>query len=479
MERSSGPGPFGSEAGGDVGRVSPRSVPSLQLAVGLGDPERERDLLPALVEAGDLVVTERCLSGDQLLECVRRERIDVVLAAEGLHRLTLDGLADLGRARIPLVVLTSEPGNSRWRSVPGLILPLDADPTKVRQALLAAVRGDQSVPRQSITDSSVEVPPTLESTDSTVSLSVMAVASGPGSPGRTTVALNLAAALGTVAPTILVDADLSGPSVAAHVDADPTRNLYMLAHAEPETPADWSHAIEQEIQPLGGRSVHGAVLCGIPKLDLRVGVTARFLERLVSEVRRHYRYVILDVGAELLGREADPHRMALRCADQVLLVESADLVGLWHGRTGVALIQGLLGIDQDHVALIVNRHDRRFHHRQAEIEWALGLPTAAVIPNDQAGVQRALAEQHPLVLSGRGPAARALLDLAERVHGGTITLPTEKVRGGKLNWIRRAIPFHLARRPRIGGFGASGSLDDEHHTRDTARTAARRPRSGH
>ena len=35
---------------------------------------------------------------------------------------------------------------------------------------------------------------------------------------------------------MLVDSDLSGPSIAAHIDADPTRNIYMLAHAEPETP---------------------------------------------------------------------------------------------------------------------------------------------------------------------------------------------------------------------------------------------------
>ena len=35
----------------------------------------------------------------------------------------------------------------------------------------------------------------------------------------------------------------------------------------------------------------------------------------------------------------------------------------------------------DRVALIVNRHSRRLHHSQAEIEWALGLATAALIPN--------------------------------------------------------------------------------------------------
>ncbi|MCC6177417.1 MAG: hypothetical protein IT305_19125, partial [Chloroflexi bacterium] len=272
--------------------------------------------------------------------------------------------------------------------------------------------------------------------------------------------------------------DLSGPSVAAHLDADPTRNLYMLAHAEPETAVEWSHAIEQEIQPFGGQCEYGDVLCGAPKLELRVGVTTRFVERLIHELRRRYRYVILDVGGELMGREPAPHRTALQAADHVLLVASADMVGLWHARTGLGILQGQLGIDRERIALIVNRHDRRFHHGQSEIEWALGLPTSAVIPNDQVAVQRSLSMQRPLVLSGRGAAARSLLDLAERVHGGAIRLPPQEARRGKLDLLHRILPFGLTRLPRLSGHNAPGRLKDEHDTRDTGRTVASRPRSG-
>ena len=57
---------------------------------------------------------------------------------------------------------------------------------------------------------------------------------------------------------------------------------------------------DRSLQALGGRSTEAAVLCGVPKLDLRVGITARFLDRLIQELRTAYRYVILDIGAELL-----------------------------------------------------------------------------------------------------------------------------------------------------------------------------------
>ena len=51
------------------------------------------------------------------------------------------------------------------------------------------------------------------------------VVSSHGSPGCTTVALNLATALGAGTSTLLVDADVVKPSVVAHIDGDPTRCL--------------------------------------------------------------------------------------------------------------------------------------------------------------------------------------------------------------------------------------------------------------
>jgi Flp pilus assembly CpaE family ATPase len=477
MEPPRGGTPLEPGAASPFGLPIAQAIPPIWIAVGLGDSEHERELLPALVESGEMVAVRRCLSADQLLECLRHERTDACLVAEGLHRLTLGALVDLARARMPLVLLTSNPDDPRWQHASGLILPLDADPATVRQALLAAVRGERSVPSVQATEAGAGAPTSPQSEASSSSLSVLAVASGPGSPGRTTVAVNLAAGLGMVAPTVLVDVDLSGPSVAAHLDADPTRNLYMLAHAEPETAAEWSHAVEQEIQPFGGQCMHGSVPCGAPKLELRVGVTTRFVERLVHELRHRYRYVILDVGAELLGRESAPHRTALRAADHVLLVSSSDVVGLWHARTGRGILQGQLGIDHERIALIINRHDRRFHHRQSEIEWALGLPASAVIPNDNAAVQRSLSVQRPLILSRRGAAARSLLDLAERVHGGEIRQPPQQAHRGKLDLLGRVLPIGLIQRPRLSGHNTPGRFDDEYDNRDTARTAASQPRS--
>lgn len=416
----------------------------LRLALALGDPEREQRLLPALSVRDDVQVVERCLSADQLLDAVAAGRVDVVVVAADLHRLGSGPLADLTTTRLPMVLLVAEPRETRWQAQPGVILPLEADPELVDRAIMAAARGERMAPLAPVaepipSDARVEPEPKLE----TDYLSVIAVGSGAGSPGRTTVALNLAAALGAVQPTVLVDLDLAGPSLAAALDADPTRNLYMVAHAEPDAPWEWDRAVEAEVQPIDrSRSPFGHLLCGIPKPDMRGRITPRFVERLLVALQRRYRYVILDTGAELFGAEGGVHRTALALCQQVLLVCSADLVGTFRAKTTLGLLESHLHISPSRVALVVNCHDARFHHGRTEIEWALNASTACVVPYDHLGMQRALASQRPAVLLRHGAAARAVLDLAERIHGGKVVLPPEPKSAEGPRWRRLpAVPW--------------------------------------
>ena len=446
-----------------IGPVDHLGPPSLRLAVGLGDPERERTLLAALGATRDFVVAERCLSADQLLAAVEKGHVDAVLLAFDLHRLTESRIEELTRSRVALVLLVSDIDDDTWESFPGVVLPLEADADTVREGLLAAVRGERLQQRRHQGEGSPRsVEPPLVAEQPEVSLSVITIAGGPGSPGRTTVALNLATALGAVAPTILVDADITGPSAAAALDADPTRNLSMIVHAEPATPREWDRAIGQEVQPLVSRSPHGFVLCGVPKPEMRSAIPSRFFEQLVAELRARYRYVILDVGPDLLGPDGGIHRIALGLADQILLVASADLIGLWRARTALGLLQAHQ-IDVERVALVVNRHDRRYHHGRGEIEWALNLPTAVVVPYDHRGVQRALAVQRPLVLDDRSRAGRAVFDLAQRVHGGEILLPPEPTEPRRSR-LRLRLPAFGSRRAPAVSADPHGVTDGDYAT---------------
>jgi Flp pilus assembly CpaE family ATPase len=433
--------------------------------VGLGDPERERSLLSALTEGGELVVVKRCLSADELVSYLPSGDVDLVLVADNLHRLSGDALAALTHTRLPLVVLATRPEDPRWAIGSWIVLPHDAPAHAIQAALLAAGKNERPAPvlpgagtsNRAVAD---DVGPVA------ADVTTIAIASGHGSPGRTFVAVNLAASLGAVAPTILIDADLHGPSVAAYLDLDPTRNLFMLAHSDPQTPREWERALSQEIQPFGPRSPYGVALAGIPKPEMRSGITARFSESLLVELHQRFRYVVVDLGADLLGPDVVLHRLALGASDHVLFVAAADLIGLWHARVGLGVLDRSLNLPAERIALVINRHNPRYHHRRAEIEWALDRSAAALVPDDSPRVQQALLAQRPLVYDRHSPAGRQLLDLAGRVQGGSIVLPPEpraKSKSGLLDRIplpRLYVPIARRRRTTTG----------EMHERDVATT---------
>lgn len=425
---------------------------AVRLALGLGDQELEQRLRPALDADDDLLVVVHCLAADHVVQSVEANEVDAVVLAAGLHRLTESVLALLAQARVPMVLLVPDVEATENLGRRAVVLPLDVEPGTLRQAIKTAARGERWVaPRTRRSLQSVVASPTM--TSAPADLSVLAVAGGAGSPGRTTLAINLATALGAVAPTVLVDLDCTSPSVAAYLNLDPSRNVCTLAHAVREAPQAWAPALEQELQPLHPRSPEGVVLCGLPKRELRATLTAPVLERLITELGRRYRYVILDVGAELLGTDPAPitHRAALGLAQHLLVVTAADLVSLWHARTILGQLERVLHIEHERISLAINRHDARYHHTRAEIEWHLGAAAAVVIPHDYGGIQRAVAEQHPVVLDSSRPAARAIVGLAERVHQGRVRLPDVEVGRLRRSGWRAAMPASLVGLLRGGG----------------------------
>jgi MinD-like ATPase involved in chromosome partitioning or flagellar assembly len=338
-----------------------------------------------------------------------------------------------------VVLLVPDPADERWRTRKATILALDTAADAIRQALLSTRRGERGPRRPRSSPEPVRLKPadTAESRRA----GVIAVAGGAGSPGRTTVAINLAAALGSAGPTVLVEADVSAPAVAAFLDRDPSRNICTLAHAIREAPHAWDAALADELQPLSRVSPAAVVLCGPPKREMRASIAPAFVERLVAELASRYTYVVLDVGSELLGMEhaAANHRAALGRAHQLLLVTGSDLVGLWHARTALDQLERHVGVDRQTLNLVLNCHDARFHHPSAEVEWHLGARVAAVIPFDHAGAQRAMTEQRPLIAEPATRAARSLLKLAEQVHAAKLRLPTPAAGAPRASWWQRVL----------------------------------------
>jgi MinD superfamily P-loop ATPase len=424
--------------------------PGLRVALGLGDQELEQRFLPALEALEGLTIVAQCLAADQLLQLVGARRVDAIVVAWSLHRLTDALLDELDRPGVTLVLLVADPSEERWLRRSGQVLSIRSQPEDVYQAIRAARPGVHPATRPPPAPDPVNRKPVDR--PGSGSGGILAVAGGAGSPGRTTLALNLATALGVAAPTVLVELDLCAPAAAAYLDADPSRNVCTLAHAVRDDPRLWERALADELQPLGCRSSGSVLLCGPPKREMRASVVPTLVERLVDELAQRFRWVIVDIGAELVGIEAAAaaHRAGLARADQIMLVSGADFVSLWHTRTALEQFERLLGIERGRVNLILNRHDPRFHHSRQEVEWHLGAPVVAVVPFDHAGQQRAVAEQRPVVLDPSSRAGRAMLMLAEGIHAGRLQLPVPGSTGSSTSWWRRLIrrqPASLVTRP--------------------------------
>jgi MinD superfamily P-loop ATPase len=445
---------------------TPFHLSGVRLALALGDQELEQRLRPDIETAEDLVIVAQCLAADQLAELVHSHQVDAAVVAWTLHRLTDTVLDQLERPGVTLVLLVPDPADDRWRQRAGPVLPLDTDPQAIREAILAGRPGLRPVPRPVPT--SPAVPLELADRVQPPLGGVVAVTGGAGSPGRTTIALNLVAALGAAVPAVLVELDLCAPAVAAYVDADPSRNVCTLAHTVGDDPHAWTEALVDELQPLSTASTHAQVLCGPPKREMRTNVSAVLVERLVDELAQRFQWVILDVGPEWLGLDAvaSVHRAALARAEHLMLVSAPDLVGLWHARTALDQLQRLFGVTSTQVNLVLNRHDPAFHHTRQEVEWHLGAPAAAVIPLDHRAMQQAIADQQAVVLNGSSRAGRALVRLAEGMHAGKLHLPMPASRHERGPWWRRV----LGRQPRPV---VTRSLARVEHTRAAAVAGSR------
>jgi Flp pilus assembly CpaE family ATPase len=423
-------------------------LPRLRVALGLGDQELEQRLRPALDGFDDTMVVAQCLAADQLLDVVESGQVDALVVSSHLYRLTDAILAQLERRGLPLVLLASDPLDERWSARRDPTLGHDADAALIRQALTAARRG-QRVP-VARRPSAERLPLKDADKPAAPSARILAVTGGFGSPGRTSVGINLAAALGAVAPTVLVELDLCATAAVAYLDRDPSRNICTLAHAVREDPRAWSMALQAELQPLSHGGGGAEVLCGLPKREMRSSIVPHFVDRLIAELAARYRWVVLDVGPELLGTEpaANNHRAALSRADQVLLVIAADLVGLYHGRTALDQLERQVSLTRQQVAVVLNRFDARHHHPRSEVEWHLGARVAGVVPFDQRAVQGAIMAQQPIVHQPATRASRALLELAGELYEGKIQAPVRSAPGSNTTpWWRKLVPGKAAQRP--------------------------------
>jgi len=244
---------------------------------------------------------------------------------------------------------------------------------------------------------------------------VIAVLSGKGGTGKTSLCAGIATALARDGKNVLcIDCDVG------------LRNLDIslgLDHTAPLSFVDVYQGNANLETLLPHPSFPSLRFLTAPTNRTIDAIDADAFYAMVLHARRIFDYVFLDAPA---GVDAG-FRLAAAKADRVLLVTGSDPASIRDaGRTGQVL--ELMGKTQ--VRLIVNRVDPKLIHRMVltvdDVMDDAGLPLIGIVPDDT-NVVLAAAFGKPLILYTKKGAAAACKRIASRIQGMPVAIPTRKV----------------------------------------------------
>jgi MinD-like ATPase involved in chromosome partitioning or flagellar assembly len=230
--------------------------------------------------------------------------------------------------------------------------------------------------------------------------SIVAVWGPAGAPGRSSVALGVAAAAAAKrVDTVLVDGDTYGGSLAQMFAVlDDVSGLMAACRA-----ANNGHPgqVDDHLLAVGPQL---RLLTGLPRADMWPQVRSGALELVLRQLRTIAELVVVDCGFSLEPAHGSISRnqatlQALEQADQVVAVGKADPVGL------ARLVRGVHDLadvrrEADPPIVVINMMRQTLGWKERDVDATLrrltGLATTSFLPFDQSALDSAL-------MSGRSP----------------------------------------------------------------------------
>jgi Flp pilus assembly CpaE family ATPase len=423
---------------------------TLQVFTAVTGAAWEAELVGALdrVDHG-VTVVRRCVDVAELLAAAATGTGQAALLSADLRRLDGDAVARLSAAGVAVVGLV-EPGDQQAaerlrRLGVARVMPNDAEPRAVAQALREAVEGipagghDVADPRAALPSPAAAAAPEESAAGRG---RVVAVWGPTGAPGRTTVAVALAdeaSRLGVA--TLLVDADVYGGVVAQLLGLlDESPGLAGAARQAAAGVLDGAALVRLAwaVRP------QLRVLTGLARADRWPEVRPRAVTAVLEEARRLAALTVVDCSfcveedEELSFDSAAPRRngatlAVLEAADTVLCVSGADPVALQRSIRALGQLRDALPSVEPVVVVNQVRRGPVPGDARREIGDALtrfaAVEVAAFLPADRRATDAALAEGRTLAEVAPGSALRAgLRTLAARLAG--VPEPARRRRAG-------------------------------------------------
>jgi MinD-like ATPase involved in chromosome partitioning or flagellar assembly len=402
-----------------------------------------------------ITVVRRCVDLADLLAAASTGTARAALLSAELRRLDRDALARLAAARVAVVGLFSpgdEEAETRLRQL-GVVHVLSADspPTDISAAVSAALGeqgagtdalapGGWSQPLEALpgVDAPADPGPPVEPGSGRL----VAVWGPTGAPGRTTVAVNVAAELAVSGvPTLLADADVYGGVVAqvlGFLDEAPG----LAAATRLANNGQLDLAALAAVAPQAAPNLR--VLTGISRADRWPELRPSALEQVLLLCCSLAAVTVVDLGfcleqdEELSFDTAAPRRngatlATLDAADTVLAVGAADPVGMQRLVRGLTQLREAVPGALPRVVLNRVRRSAVGAEPEGQLAEALeryaGVRDPAYVPEDRESLDAALLQARALHEVDAGSKARVALS---GIAAGLVGRPAPSRRRGLL-----------------------------------------------
>jgi pilus assembly protein CpaE len=265
---------------------------------------------------------------------------------------------------------------------------------------------------------------------------VYAFYSPKGGAGTTTTATNFAVVLHrlTGKKTLLVDLDLELGEIALLLGVQPRFNFVDMVQN--------FHRMDAELlASYIERHESGVHLLSAPYQPEKAEVvTAEEIRRILQFLRKHYDYLVVDTS-----KSFSPATLAsLEQADLAFIVTNVDLASLRNLQRGLPLLKRMLGRDEKHVRLVVNRYHPDNEISLEDVQRTLGIPVFHTLCNDYDEVSRSISTGKPIVLNGNSKFSRDMKSLGAEVTG----IRGKGERGGRLRALSAPFGKLLRRGPK-------------------------------
>jgi pilus assembly protein CpaE len=239
-------------------------------------------------------------------------------------------------------------------------------------------------------------------------------AAKPGS-GATTIAINLAAAIGSAGDAKALLIDLARPvgDVAAFLNLKPDFNLADAIGASSRLDSALLDSYTVESNGL-------AVLTGVDQFNPANAPAADEISRVLEVAGNSYPYSFFDLP---LSSGPDVLKIATEVSSGILLVVTPELPSLWRANRVMGYFKQA-GADQK-VKIVVNRSRRVDEIRDTEIQEAIHHPVFWKLPGDEAACVEAMHSGRAIIAVEHSDIARSYREMAQQLTGAA---PQEKRR---------------------------------------------------